>query len=216
MCARVKLISDVSKIKIAFTIPGPPINIPVLWNGAPTHDLPVVRRNPKTGQRSLDLLRWGLVPHWAEGEKVSYATINARAESLATTAAFRDAWRDGRRCIVPLDAFYEWKQLPQNRKQPYALARADGRLLIVAGLWESKVISGGAVLRTFTIITTQANAMLAPLHDRMPVILSETDVSVWLGEAEAHKADIDGLLKPCPPTWLTLTPVDPRMSNVRP
>ena len=93
MCARAKLVTDISEIKVAFRIPGPPINIPPRWNGAPTQDFAVIRRNPTTGVRSLDLLRWGLVPHWADGEKVAYATINAKSETLATTASFRDAWR---------------------------------------------------------------------------------------------------------------------------
>ena len=215
MCARAKLVTDISEIKLAFRIPGPPINVPPRWNGAPTQDFPIIRRNFDTGMRSLDLLRWGLVPRWADGEKVAFATINAKSETLATTASFRDAWRGGRRCIIPLDAFYEWKTLPGGRKQPYAISRIDGRLMAVAGLWEGKRLSDGSILRTFTIITTAANALLAKLHDRMPVVLDEADIPVWLGEIEASLEAVRALLKPCPATWLKLTPVDMRMSNVR-
>jgi putative SOS response-associated peptidase YedK len=215
MCARAKLITDVSEIKLAFQIPGPPINVPARWNGAPTHDFPVLRRNPQTRARSLDLLRWGLVPRWAKGEKVAYATINAKAETLATTPSFREAWRGGRRCIIPLDAFYEWKTLPDGRKQPFAVSRVDGRMLVVAGLWEGKTLPDGTILRTFTIITTAANAALAPLHDRMPVILAEADIPLWLGEIDGTLPELLALLRPCPAEWLTLTEIDPRMSNVR-
>jgi putative SOS response-associated peptidase YedK len=215
MCGRAKLVTDVSELKIAFKIPGAAINVPPLWNGAPTHDFPAVRRHPDSGARSLDLLRWGLVPHWSKDEKLAYATINAKAETLATKPTFRDAWQRGRRCVIPLDAFYEWKTLPNGRKQPYAISRADGKLMAVAGLWESKKLDGGAILRTFTIITTTANALLAPLHDRMPVILDDADIPVWLGERPGSAEDLDALLRPCPPEWLVMTPVDPRMSNVR-
>ena len=214
MCGRAKLVTDVSEIKLAFRIPGPAINTRALWNGAPTHDFPIIRRNPE-GVRSLDLLRWGLVPHWSKTDKAAYATINAKAETLAEKPTFREAWRKGRRCIVPLDAFYEWKAGADGKKQPYAISRADGTLLAVAGLWESKTLSDGTVLRTFTIITTTANELLAQIHDRMPVILAAEDVPMWLGETDAPLADIAGLLKPCPAEWLEMTPVDPRMSNVR-
>ena len=214
MCARAKLIADVSKIKLAFRIPGPAINTQALWNGAPTHDFPIVRRNPQ-GVRSLDLLRWGLVPHWSKDEKPSFSTINAKAETLAEKPTFREAWRKGRRCVVPLDAFYEWKMLPNGKKQPYAITRVDGGLMALAGLWESKILADGAILRSFTIITTAANELLAQLHDRMPVILAVEDVPHWLGETEASFDEIAALMRPCPADWLEMTPIDPRMSNVR-
>ncbi len=215
MCARAKMVTDVSEIKIAFRIPGPPINVAPQWNGAPTHDFAVIRRNPDTNQRALNLLRWGLVPRWAEGEKTAFSTINAKSETVATTPSFREAWRQGRRCIVPLDAFYEWRTLPDGTKQPYAVSRIDGRLLAVAGLWEGKKLPDGGILRTFTILTTAANALLAKLHDRMPVILDEADIPMWLGEIDASIEAVRALLRPCPPELLKLTPTDRRMSNVR-
>ncbi len=214
MCARAKLITDVSEIKLIWRIPGPAINTGPLWNGAPTHDFPIIRRNPE-GARSLDLLRWGLVPSWSKDEKPAFATINAKAETLSEKPSFRDAWRKGRRCIVPLDAFYEWKTLPNGKKQPYAICRLDGGLMALAGLWESKRMPDGSILRTFTIITTTANALLAQLHDRMPVILAAEEVPHWLGETEMPLADVAKLLRPCPPEGLQMIPIDPRMSNVR-
>ncbi len=214
MCARAKLVTDVSEIKIEFRIPGPAINTAPLWNGAPTHDFPVVRRNPD-GVRSLDLLRWGLVPSWSKDEKPAFATINARSETLAEKPSFRDAWRKGRRCIVPLDAFYEWQTLPNGKKQPYAISRVDGGLMALAGLWESKKLPDGTILRTFTIVTTSSNTLLARLHDRMPVILSAENIPLWLGEAEGSLDDVAKLMRPCPPEWLQMHAIDPRMSNVR-
>ena len=105
--------------------------------------------------------------------------------------------------------------MPGGKKQPYAISRADGKLMAVAGLWDGKKLPDGSVLRTFTIITTTANALLAKLHDRMPVILDEADIPVWLGEIEASLDTVQALLTPCPPTWLKLAPMDMRMSNVR-
>ncbi|TAL01269.1 MAG: SOS response-associated peptidase [Rhodospirillaceae bacterium] len=216
MCGRAKLVTECIEIGLQFLMAPPPaINFPPRWNGAPTEDFPVIRRNPDTGRRSLNLLRWGLVPNWAIGEKPAFSTINAKAETLRDKPAFRGAWRAGRRCIIPLDGFYEWKKQPGGKKQPYLIARADGRLMAVAGLWESKRLEGGEILRTFTIITTAANALVAQLHDRMPVILAPEDVSMWLGEVEATEEQLAALMRPCPPEWLTMVPVDPRMSNVR-
>jgi len=216
VCGRIKLITEFTEIKFPFAIPpGPVSNFPPRWNGAPTDDFPNVRLNPQTRLRSLDLLRWGLVPHGAPGDKAAFSTINAKAETLKARPAFRDAWRSGRRCIVPLDGFYEWKKLPGGKKQPYLISRADGRLMAVAGLWESKKLEGGEILRTFTIITTAANTLMAELHDRMPVILAPEDFPLWLGEVDATEAEIEALLRPCPPEWLTMVAVDPRMSNVR-
>jgi putative SOS response-associated peptidase YedK len=215
MCGRAKLVTDVSEIKLAFRIPGPPINVPPLWNGAPTHDFPVMRRHPETGARALDLLRWGLVPRWARDGKAAYSTINAKAETVTSKPAFRDPWRRGQRCIVPLDAFYEWEKRPDGTKQPYAIGRKDSRLMAVAGLWEAVTLPDGGILRSFTILTTTANSLLSQLHNRMPVILAEADIPSWLGEVPATEAELAALLRPCPDDLLMLTPVDPRMSNVR-
>jgi putative SOS response-associated peptidase YedK len=109
MCGRARLSSDVSEIKIAFWIPPerPIPNFPPSWNVAPTDSLPVVRYDRKAGQRSLDLVRWGLIPYWAKDIKVGFANINAKAEGIETRRAFRDAF-ERRRCLVPVDNFYEW------------------------------------------------------------------------------------------------------------
>ena len=125
MCGRARLSSDVSEIKIAFGIPPerPTPNFPPSWNVAPTDTLPVVRYDTKAAQRSLDMLRWGLIPYWAKDIKVGFANINAKAEGIESKPAFRKAF-ERRRCLVPVDSFYEWRKTATG-KQPYALALAD-------------------------------------------------------------------------------------------
>jgi putative SOS response-associated peptidase YedK len=161
------------------------------WNMAPTRDAPVVRLHPETQARHLDLLRWGLVPHWTKDLKSVRQPINARAETLATSSMFRDAL-ERRRCLVPADVFYEW-QAVDGAKLPFAVARADGDPMVFAGLWEGWRGPDGTVIRSFTIVTTNANALLRQIHERMPVILERTAWPVWLGEEEG---DPTGVLQP--------------------
>jgi hypothetical protein len=125
MCGCARLSSDVSEIKLVFSIPPhrPTPNIAASWNVAPTHPLPVVRYDAKVSERSLDLMRWGLVPFWAKDIKVGFANINAKAKEIETRPAFREAF-PRRRCLVPVDSFYEWQKTATG-KQPYAIALAD-------------------------------------------------------------------------------------------
>jgi putative SOS response-associated peptidase YedK len=182
MCGRARLSSDVSEIKLVFSIPTerPNPNIPANWNAAPTEELPVVRYDARAGQRSVDTMRWGLVPFWAKDIKVGFANINAKAEGIETRPAFREAFAR-RRCLIPFDCFYEWKKLGKER-QPYAVGLADRRLMALAGLWEAWRSPAGERVRSFAIVTTAANALLAEIHDRMPVILAPENWPVWLGE----------------------------------
>jgi putative SOS response-associated peptidase YedK len=123
MCGRVRLSSDVSEIKLVFSIPPhrPTPNIAPSWNVAPTDPLPVVRYDAKASERSLDVMRWGLVPYWAKDIKVGFANINAKAEGIESKPAFREAFRR-RRCLVPVENFYEWKKIAGG-KQPYGLCQ---------------------------------------------------------------------------------------------
>src|SRR6266851_5728111 len=172
MCGRAKLETDVSEIKIAFRIPPdyPTPNFPPSWNVAPTDHLPIVRYDPNAGHRTLDLMRWGLVPYWAKNLKIGFSTINAMAETIDTKPVFREAFAR-RRCIVPVDNFYEWKKLGPKEKQPYAIALAGRSLMALAGLWETWRSPSKETVRSFTIITTTPNELCADLHNRMPVIL---------------------------------------------
>ena len=214
MCGRLFQITPPAETAKAFGTANPPPNVPPRYNGAPTQDLLVVRFNPETGERSLDPLRWGLIPSWAKDRKIGVSAINARSETLAGKPLFRDAFKK-RRCVVPADGFYEWKA-GAGGKQPYAVARADGRPMPFAGLWERwRDPQSGEIVRSFTIVTTRANERLAELHERMPVILDEAAIAKWLGEAPTGADDLTSLLRPCPAERLRLWPVDPRVNNVR-
>jgi putative SOS response-associated peptidase YedK len=157
-------------------------------------------------------MRWGLIPSWAKDLKIGYSTFNARAEGIETNAAFRGAWKAGRRCLVITDGFYEWRK---GDKQPFAIARANGKMTVMAGLWETWISPEGETIKSCTMITTDPNEMIEPPHDRMPVILAEEDWPKWLGEMEASEAEIRALLKPYPAAQMTLWPVGRNVGNVR-
>lgn len=215
MCGRARLFTDLSQIKLVFSIPSerPTPNFAANWNLAPTQSAPVVSFDPRTGERSLDVMRWGLVPHWAKDIKSGYSTFNAKAEGIDTRPTFREPFLR-RRCLVPLDGFYEWKKQGRER-QPYAVALTDGRLMAMAGLWDSWRSPDGEQVRSFTIITTEANELLAPLHDRMPVILGPENWGVWLGEVPADPQRLKALLVPYPANDMVIWPVDKRVGNVK-
>jgi putative SOS response-associated peptidase YedK len=135
-----------------------------------------------------------------------------RAKGIESTAAFRGAWRLGQRCLVITDGYYDWRR---GDKQPFAIARANDKMTVMAGLWDVWKSRGGETVKSCTIITTDANDLLRPLHDRMPVILAEEDWPKWLGEVEASEAELKALLKPCPAEKMKLWPVGKRVGNVR-
>jgi putative SOS response-associated peptidase YedK len=215
MCGRVRLSSDVSEIRLVFGIPPerPLPNFPPSWNVAPTDTLPVVRFDAKAGQRSLDMLRWGLIPYWAKDIKVGFANINAKAEGIEKKPAFGKAF-ERRRCLVPADNFYEWKKTATG-KQPYAIALAGRGLMALAGLWENWRSPAGEWVRSFAIITTTPNDLCAELHNRMPVVLKPDVWPAWLGEEPADVRDLKGMLAPYPSDEMIAWPVSPRVDNVR-
>jgi putative SOS response-associated peptidase YedK len=173
----------------------------------------VVRYDTRTGERSLDVMRWGLVPFWAKDIKVGFANINAKAEGIERRPAFREAFQQ-RRCLVPVDNFYEWKKTGVG-KQPYAVARADRGLMALAGLWETWRSPAGERLRSFAIIPTRPNELCAELHNRMPVILGPETWPAWLGEEPADAARLKALLAPYPSDEMTCWPVSTRVGNVK-
>ena len=214
MCGRVRLSSDVSEIKLVFSIPPhrPASNFPPSWNVAPTDQLPVVRFDAKAGERSLDVLRWGLVPYWAKDFKVGFASINAKAEGM-NRPAFREAFQR-RRCLMPVDNFYEWKKTATG-KQPYAIALGDRRLMALAGLRENWRSPAGEWVRSFAIVTCPSNELCAELHNRMPVVLGPETCPAWLGEEPADARQLKAMLTPYPSEDMTCWPVSPRVGNVR-
>lgn len=177
------------------------------WNLAPTQAGLVVRCHPETAERHLDALAWGLIPHRPNGPKPAHRPINARAETLAKIAMFRGA----RRCLVAADAFYEWRRT-KAVTVPYAIARQDGEPLMLAGLWDACEGQDGEILRTYAIITTAANAMMTPIHNRMPVILERDAWPVWLGEAAG---DHLAALRPAGEAVLRAVAVSRAVNSVR-
>ena len=181
------------------------------YNVAPTDEAAVVVQ--RDDQRAVVRYRWGLIPHWADSPKIAARTINARAETVASLPAFRDALRR-RRCLVPVDGFYEWRRDGRQR-QPFRIERADGRPLVLAGLWAGwRDPDAGEVRRTFTIVTTQANAAIASLHDRMPVSLPESAWAPWLDTRATDLGELRAMLQPSEDE-LSIYPVVPLVNNVR-
>ena len=185
-------------------------NYPPRWNGAPSQDLLVIRRNHKTGEVSLDPLRWGLIPYWCEDPKGGRKPINAKCETVRTLPSFREAYRK-RRCILPVDGFFEWKAIKgQKAKQPYAIAMKDGSPFGIGGLWENwKDPTSGEWMRTFAIITTDANELVAEIHDRMPLILAPPDYIRWLSD-EPNPRD---LMRPFPAEPMRMWPISTRVNK---
>jgi putative SOS response-associated peptidase YedK len=158
-------------------------NSPPHYNGAPSQDFLVGRRDPKSSETTLDLIRWGLIPSWAKDRKIAWKMINARSETVATASAFKGAFAK-RRCLVPVDGFYEWRKVGKA-KQPYAIGMADRQPFTLAGLWENwKDRDSGEWVRTFTIVTTEANELVSKLHDRMPVVIAPEDRERWLADPD--------------------------------
>jgi putative SOS response-associated peptidase YedK len=175
--------------------------------------LPVVRYDRRASERSLDLLRWGLIPHWAKDINVGFANINAKAEGIENRPAFREAFQR-RRCLVPVDNFYEWKKTATG-KQPYAVALADRRLMALAGLWENWRSPAGEWMRSFAIVTTEPNALCAELHNRMPVVLGPQVWPAWLDEEPADAHQLKAMLALYPSEEMVAWPVSARVGNVK-
>jgi len=182
------------------------------YNVAPTDEaLVVVQREDRRG---LTAYRWGLIPHWAKDAKSGSKMFNARAETLTTSPAFRDAFRR-KRCLVPVDGFYEWKR-EGTLRQPYWVSRTDGRPLALAGLWAGwKDPATEQVRRTFTIVTSAPNEAMASLHDRMPVIVPEDAWDRWLDPAPDDLGELSGLLLPSDAIELDIQAVSRLVNDVR-
>jgi putative SOS response-associated peptidase YedK len=150
------------------------------YNIAPTQPIPVIRQHPKEPVRNLSLMRWGLIPSWAKDSSVAASMINARAETVATKPAFRDALKS-RRCLIPADGFYEYEWSRAGKtKQPYCFEVNEGKLFAFAGLWDRWKDPSGNRMKTSSILTTTPNAVTATIHDRMPVIIDPDGYGLWL------------------------------------
>jgi len=185
--------------------------IPPRYNGAPGQQHWVIRQHPQTGERHLDRLWWGLIPHWTKEIAPKHKPINATAERVASAPMFRAAYAR-RRCLVPVDNFFEWaKTGGKGPKQPYAVAMKTGEPFALAGIWESwRHPETDDIVRTFCVITTAANGLIAGIHDRMPVILDPQSYDRWLSPIEPDPRD---LLVPYPDAPITLWPISLRINS---
>jgi putative SOS response-associated peptidase YedK len=208
MCGRYTLRTTPAKLKQLFKL----LTEPTLfsrYNIAPSQPILAVRQ--RDGRREAVMLKWGLVPAWAKDPAIGNRMINARAETLADKPAFRQAFQS-RRCLIPADGFYEWKKLDAKHKQPMLIRRRDGEPTTLAGLWERWEKAGEEPLETCTIITTTANAVTRPIHDRMPVVLEPKDFDDWLDPATPRET-LEGLLRPLPDDRLEAYPVSERVNS---
>ncbi|MCA9067573.1 MAG: SOS response-associated peptidase, partial [Planctomycetaceae bacterium] len=182
------------------------------YNIAPTQDIAVVRLDQGHKHRELSLLRWGLIPSWAKDPKIGNRMINARAETLAEKPSFRVAFRK-RRCLVLADGFFEWQKV-EGAKRPHFIHRQDDAPFAFAGLWDHWQ-QDGKEIQSCTIITTTANSLMEPLHNRMPVILSEETFPIWLDPEFQNRNALQDLLRPCNADLLEAYPVSTQVNNAR-
>jgi putative SOS response-associated peptidase YedK len=203
MCGRFALFAMPEDLARHFGVSIEDVALPPRYNVAPTQAVPVVRAHD--GRRQLVPAHWGLIPAWAKEAAMGSRIINARAETVSEKPAFRVAFRS-RRCLIPASGFYEW-QARGRGKVPHFIRRADGGLLALAGLWERWQPAEGEPVESCAILTTTANAVMAPIHERMPVILDPSDFPAWLGEGEAGADALRALLRPYPAEPMNAYPV---------
>ena len=217
MCGRYYRRSDKQRIAEAYRLGEIPFDLVLPdwnYNVAPMSFQPVIRVSRDAGGRELVLMRWGLVPGYTMDLKEikGISTINARSESVEKSPLWRGPFHK-RRCLVPADGFYEWKRLDEKTRQPYAFRMADGSPLAFAGLWDAWKAPDGSRLETFSIVTTSANQLMAPVHDRMPVILHPRDYDRWM-HAESGPPPLE-LLRPLEAGAMACAPCNPKVGNPR-
>lgn len=192
MCGRFTLRTPNKELSEVFGVTVPQLRL--RYNIAPSQEIAAVRQD-EGGKREFALLKWGLIPSWSKEPKTSFSTINARAETVASKPAFRSAFKK-RRCLILADGFYEW-QKTDGTKQPMYIHMQDDEPFAFAGLWE-RWHKDDQVIESCTIIVTEANDLMEPFHDRMPVILSPDDYDLWLDPEFEGKEKLQELLRPYP------------------
>jgi putative SOS response-associated peptidase YedK len=209
MCGRFTLTINPDELQDMFGLAEkPPAELTPRYNIAPSQAVAVV---PNQAERKLELFQWGLIPSWAKDPKIGYKMINARAETLAEKPAFRAALRR-RRCLVVADGFFEWKK-DGKTKTPMYIQMAGGRPFAFAGLWEVWQPPDGSLRKTCTIITTESNALVAPIHNRMPAILAPEDYDRWLEPGELAPGEVLPLLGPFDPGQMKAVEVSTRVNS---
>lgn len=221
MCGRYTLFIATEQIYRYFGIANPPpevtdTDLKPSWNVAPQTMQPVIRQNPHTSEREMVLMRWGLVPFFSKQPVHSYSTINARAETILDKPIFREPMRR-RRCLVPVNSYFEWQVIDPDtkKKRPWAIGLASGEPFGLAGIWDHWENQDRTIeLETFAIITCEPNALLRPLHDRMPVLIHPDDYQRWLEPGDPNNPPMD-LLRPFPDALMHIWRVKPAVGNTR-
>ncbi|MRR06709.1 MAG: SOS response-associated peptidase [Deltaproteobacteria bacterium] len=209
MCGRFTSLFSPEVLENTFGVQAPP-DISPRYNIAPTQQVWIIRGSA-TGGRHLSSARWGLVPHWAKDLSIGNRMINARCETVHEKPAFRQSIQT-RRCIVPASGFFEWTTTPTG-KTPHYVTMRDGSPLAFAGIWESWKTSEGEDIETFAILTTTANCLMAPIHDRMPVILHQTELELWLERSVNNPLKLQRLYQPYPAELLQEWAVSTAVNN---
>ena len=210
MCGRFTLFEADKILSKEFGVSGFPSLSP-RYNIAPSQTVAAIRATHAGSGRELALLRWGLIPSWSKDPSIGNRLINARAETAREKPSFRNAFRR-RRCLIPANGFYEW-QRRERGKQPYFVRMRDERLFAFAGLWDRWEGTDKCAIESCTILTTAANDVLAPIHDRMPVILPATEYARWLDPALSNTDSLAPLLVPFPPEDMLALPVSSRVNS---
>jgi putative SOS response-associated peptidase YedK len=217
MCGRVRLPDDVRLIKEELKIRWDEHREPEKrYNVPPSLAINVVIWDRARAGRVLKPMRWGLIPANAMPDQFKgYSTANVRVEDFEQRKSYRPAWDAGRRCLIPIAHFFEWKSSePQGKRSAYAVAMGNRETMVLAGLWEPRNARSPIDVDSFTVFTTDANGAIAAIHDRMPVILGSEDWAKWLGEEPASQAELKAMLKPFPAERTAVWPVDRRVGNV--
>jgi putative SOS response-associated peptidase YedK len=209
MCGRYVLHHSLRELQARFGAEQLDLPFSPRYNVAPTQAMPIVTQQGEN--RAIALMTWGLIPAWAKDTKPGFATINARAEGIAEKPAFRVPIRR-HRCLVPADGYYEW-QARDGKKQPYFIHFTDNRIFAFAGLYDIHRAADGADLHTYTIITTTPNTTLAPLHDRMAVILKPEDEAEWLDPGVTDPFQVTRLLRPYEISDIEAYPIGPQVNR---
>ncbi len=208
MCGRFVQKTPLSQLQDEFGFLAEDLDYGPSYNVAPGREaLAVLAGDVRRGM----LPRWGLVPSWAADPNIGYKMINARAETLAQKPAFKNLIKQ-KRCVIPVDGFFEWHKDAPGGKQPYLFERTGGRNLALAGLWDAWRGPQGRALISFTIVTTKANELVGRIHERMPVILGEAALEKWLGPSALQPADLPGIVSPYPQGRMTSRPVSRRVN----
>ena len=212
MCGRFTQKSDPKVLGLGIaTLVEPLVEAPPRYNGSPGQEHWVIRQHPDTGARTLDRLSWGLIPGWVKEANGGRKPINARAETVASLPSFCDAY-ERRRCLLPIDNFFEWKAIKgATEKQPFAIGMRNAQPFAPAAIWENWRRPGtDDWVRTFCVITTTANELVADIHDRMPVVIPPESYDRWLGTLDPNPLD---LLAPFPSGPMTMWPISTRINK---